>query len=206
MMTQRHQKAGGFQMGAVGRLFEWESVGPTFSIHSPFKVIKARFEAAKAELNAKKEEIAQVTGVQYLSLAQRDYRTLSRGGAGSDGRIWKKLAPSTIKRKLAKGNKAKAGRKIAKATALAGTVAIGIDTGLQVASGARGFTAPGGGNIFRVMGWTITVGYGRSYSKYFDMIRKLLPDKIPDAWKQKLSKTFGDWMRKITNKAAEGGP
>lgn len=61
---------------------------------------------------------------------------------------------------------------------------IGVDTGLQRASAQPGFMGPDGqgGNVFTVDQYTVTIGYGRSYSKYFDALRPLLPETLPATW------------------------
>lgn len=182
-------------------------MGANFTINSPFQAIAARCEEAQKQIVAQQKDIVQKIGVQTLSMAQRDYRTLSRRGTSSDGRKWKELEPETMRRKLKRGRKKASKAKNVAGQALAvGSVAIGIDTGLQVASGAPGFSATDGGNIFKAVGWRVTVGYGRSYSKYFDMLRKLLPDTLPDVWRKPLETTFGKWLQGIVSKATKGKP
>ncbi len=66
----------------------------------------------------------------------------------------------------------------------AGSYQIGVDTGLQRNSASPGYTAPDGkgGNVMTRTDDSITVGFGRSYSKYFDKNRKLIPDVLPVDW------------------------
>lgn len=80
------------------------------------------------------------------------------------------------KRKTTKSGKAMPG---------AGSSAIGIDTGLQQASASPGFQGSDGkgGNIDIVTETSVTVGYGREYSGYFDAARPLLPTVLPEAWR-----------------------
>jgi hypothetical protein len=170
-----------------------------FEITAPFAAIKARIEAAKSEVRTDKAEIVKAIGVQVLSLNQKDYRTLSRGGVGSDGRKWKLLDPKTIARKSRRGRKAGSKKRTFVGNLLpSGKVsAIGIDTGLQFASGNPGFTSAEGGNILVQRIDSITVGYGRRYSKYFDLVRKLMPDILPASWRAAIDKTVAAWMAKI---------
>lgn len=208
----------------------------SFEVQVPFDQIRARIEKAKSDVQVKQSEVVEALGVQALSLAQKDYRTLSRGGTASDGRRWKTLSPKTVARKLARGrgNRAQANRiakakkslsliekhqakfgsltagleassrrlmrTIGEATVLSQSTAIGIDTGLQMASGSPGFHGPDGhgGNIFAAGLKSVTIGYGRIYSKYFDIARKLLPEVLPESWRQALDRVVQAWLQKIT--------
>lgn len=69
-----------------------------------------------------------------------------------------------------------------------GAYQIGVDTGLQRASAGPGYSSPDGkgGNIFKLTETSITVGYGRSYSKHFDKHRKLFPETLPAEWLKEL--------------------
>jgi len=169
-----------------------------FEIKVPYNDIIARVDAAKKQVVEGKSEILQAIGVQVLSLNQRDYRTLSRGGTASDGRKWKALDPKTIKRKASRGRKGPGKRSFVGNVLPGGNIsAIGIDTGLQFASGNPGFTAPGGGTVFKVTVNSVTVGYGRIYSKYFDAQRKLMPDALPDSWRKAIDRIVQAWLKKI---------
>lgn len=168
----------------------------SFKVSFPTQKLQAKLRATKADLLAKKQECLRLVGVAVLSLQAQDYRTLSRGGTTADGRHWKALDPKTIKSKARRGRGATSKRtttKSGKALPVGDVSAIGIDTGLQQASGSPGFNAPGGGNIFEVTGDRVTVGYGREYSKYFDKTRKLFPDKLPKAWLTTLRDVVQQW-------------
>lgn len=172
----------------------------SFQIRVPYNDIIARVETARKNLVAGKSEVMEAIGVQVLSVAQRDYRTLSRGGTSSDGRTWKKLDPKTIKRKASRGRKAGRTTRTFSGNILPkGNVsAIGIDTGLQFASGSPGFIGDAnGGNVFVTGPSSITVGYGRRYSKYFDAVRKLMPDVLPDNWRKSIDRVVAAWVKKI---------
>lgn len=173
----------------------------SFQIKVPYNDIIARVESAKKNVEQQKPEILEAIGVQVLSLAQRDYRTLSRGGTASDGRVWKALDPKTIKRKASRGRKAGVVKRTFGGNVLpSGNVsAIGIDTGLQMASGSPGFIGADakGGNVFTKGPTSITVGYGRVYSKYFDAVRKLMPDVLPDSWRKAIDRVVAAWLQKI---------
>jgi len=172
-----------------------------FEIRVPYNEIIARVDAAKKKVAEGKSEVLEAIGIQVLSLAQRDYRTLSRGGTASDGRVWKALDPKTIKRKASRGRKAGVVKRTFGGNVLpSGNVsAIGIDTGLQFASGSPGFIGADakGGNVFTKGPTSITVGYGRIYSKYFDAVRKLMPDVLPDNWRKAIDRVVAAWMKKI---------
>lgn len=174
-----------------------------FEIRVPYNDIIARVDAAKKKVAEGKSEVLEAIGIQVLSLAQRDYRTLSRGGTASDGRIWKALDPKTIKRKASRKGSRKAGvvkRTFGGNVLPSGNVsAIGIDTGLQFASGSPGFIGADGkgGNILTKGPSSITVGYGREYSKYFDAVRKLMPDVLPDNWRKAIDRIVAVWIQKI---------
>lgn len=159
----------------------------------------SRVGAAKQQVINQKAEIIQAIGVQVLALNQMDYRTLSRGGTGSDGRRWKALDPKTVARKARRGRKSAVRKKTFLGNTLpSGTIsAIGIDTGLQFASGSPGFETEEGGNIFEARIDSVTVGYGRVYSKWFDVARKLMPDILPDSWRKSLDQTIQGWFAKI---------
>lgn len=177
-------------------------MGSSFRVQTPFAAIQNRIFSTKEAIETHKTELAQAVGVTILSLNQIDYRALSRGGTASDGRRWKALDLEYAKRKASRGrgSNSRANKKnpISGKTIPVGNVtAIGIDTGLQFASGSPGFDAQGGGNVFKITHNGVTVGYGRSYSKFFDMARKLLPDTLPAAWRLMLNGIVGKWLETI---------
>jgi hypothetical protein len=57
---------------------------------------------------------------------------------------------------------------------------------LQQNSASPGFSGSDGkgGNVLEVTDVSVTVGFGRSYSEYFDAVRPLLPTALPDAWRE----------------------
>ena len=61
---------------------------------------------------------------------------------------------------------------------------IGVDTGMQRSSAQPGYTGRDGkgGNVKKIDGDTLTVGFGRNYSEYFDEKRALFPVKLPQEW------------------------
>lgn len=76
---------------------------------------------------------------------------------------------------------------------------IGVDTGLQRSSATPGFKGSDGkgGNIKTITGDSVTVGYARNYSKWFDEKRPLMPKELPPPWVEKLEKTTQTWAEKI---------
>lgn len=135
-------------------------------------------------------DLLELLGVKLLSLSKIDYVTKGRGGTGKDGISWKPLKPETIKQKNRRpANNQSFG---------ADRSQIGVNTGLQLASASPGYKAadPHGGttgNIFTINNGELTIGYGRSYSVFFDRIRKLLPDSLPTAWADELDAIAVDW-------------
>lgn len=172
---------------------------PSLKITTPFAAMQQKLQQAKQSIQTEKRELLQAVGVAALSLNQMDYRTLSRGGAASDGRRWPALDPKTEKQKARRGRKSGSNQTTASGVPLpsGGPSSIGIDTGLQFASGSPGYAAPGGGNIFEVSIDSVKVGYGRSYSKYFDIKRKLVPDTLPASWQSLLNKIVEGWLQDI---------
>lgn len=170
-----------------------------FSVRTPSDKIRAKLRRAKVAFGNQQRPALEAIGVAVLSQSQQAYRVKSRGGTGSDGIKWKPLAASTIAKKNRRG-KVNANRKTTKsgkARPGGGTTAIGIDTGLQQSSASPGFKAAGGGNIFRLTNTEVTVGYGRSYSGYFDEIRELLPIKLPQSWRKILDGIVARWATSI---------
>ncbi|MCC7425017.1 MAG: hypothetical protein IT428_32510 [Planctomycetaceae bacterium] len=82
---------------------------------------------------------------------------------------------------------------------------IGVDTGLQRSSATPGFkgTDGKGGNVKTVTGDSVTVGYARNYSKFFDEKRPLMPKELPPPWIEKLEKTTQLWAEKIVRDILE---
>lgn len=117
--------------------------------------------------------------------------------------LFKQLARAGVKfrdkkGKVVKGNspRAKAGNTVgvtkavrSKSVTLSpGSYQIGVDTGLQLNSASPGYKGNDGkgGNVFQQDDVSVTVGFGRSYSDYFDKHRKLFPDTLPDPWREGL--------------------
>lgn len=170
-----------------------------FSVRTPSDAIRAKLRRAKVAFGDQQRPALEAMGVAVLSQSQQAYRVKSRGGQGSDGIRWEPLADSTLAKRNRRG-RANANRKTTKsgkARPIGGSVSIGIDTGLQLSSASPGFNASGGGNIFRLTSTDITVGYGRSYSKYFDDARPLLPVKLPQAWRKILENIVSRWAASL---------
>lgn len=76
---------------------------------------------------------------------------------------------------------------------------IGVNTGLQRSSAQPGFAGPDGqgGNVMKLEAGSVTVGYGREYSKYFDAKRPLFPAKLPEAWIQRFERMIAEWTQQI---------
>lgn len=170
-----------------------------FSVRVPSDEIRAKLRSAKAAFGNEQRPCLEAMGVSLLSNSQQAYLQKSKGLRGSDGITWAPLAPSTIEKRNRRG-KVNAKRKTTKSGKVrptGGSVDIGRDTGLQLSSARPGFSVGGGGNIFRLTNTSVTVGYGMSYSKYFDEDRALLPDKVPDPWVAQLEAIVGRWAEAI---------
>lgn len=173
---------------------------------STLPAAQARCRRTRQKFATKQREVLEAVGVRVLSLSKQAYVVKSRGGRGSDGIDWKKLDDDTVKRKNRRG-KRNAKRKTTrsgKARPGMNQSAIGIDTGLQLNSASPGFTAAGGGNLFELTSTTVTVGYARSYSKYFDRIRKLMPTKLPATWRKECDAIVRRWAAKIMKELTNG--
>lgn len=150
-------------------------------------------EKVKKEIIRRRAELLQVLGVQLLSNVLLAYNDKSRGRTGEDGIKWKPLAESTIKKKNKRGKGRRGrrgGRKGIEGPSGNTSTFIGVDSGLQRNSASPGFRAPDskGGNIFDIneQAAEVTVGFGRSYSEYFDEDRPLLPNDLPEDWEVEL--------------------
>lgn len=177
------------------------------NIKSELEEVLKKLKATRQQMAKKKAELLEAMGVQLLADAQLDYLTKSKGGTGKDGITWKPLAPSTIRKKNRRGSQ-KAGRKTKSGKALPGPTQsdIGVDTGLQRASASPGFTGPDGqgGNLFEQDEDSVTVGYNREYSGYFDEARPLLPDELPQEWQEHQDQIVTDWAEKIFKEGIGG--
>lgn len=100
----------------------------------------------------------------------------------------------------ASGGKTKSG----KAKPPGGSYQIGVDTGLLRNSATPGFSGGDGkgGNILQVENARVTVGFGRSYAQYFDEDRKLIPDILPDPWRDILGGVMISWATQINKDAS----
>lgn len=174
-----------------------------FAVKIPADDIRSKLRRAKVAFASEQRPALEALGVSIISKSQIAYRVKSRGGTGSDGIKWKPLAASTIDKRNRRGkqNAKRTTTKSGKTRPVGGTVSIGIDTGLQLSSASPGFSATGGGNVFRLTNTSITVGYGRFYSVYFDEERPLLPDKLPAPWVKDLEEIVGRWAAELLRKS-----
>jgi hypothetical protein len=109
----------------------------------------------------------------------------------------------TVRAKLVKQREAENGKMQALIDAEHAKAKIGIDTGLQINSAQPGYQPPDGqgGNVCRLQANQVTVGFGRSYSTYFDEKRQLLPEKLPIAWEQGLSRILEKTVEQLLREA-----
>jgi hypothetical protein len=185
---------------------------------------------AGQRLQAERQTLLRLLGIDLLGLAQQAYVEKARGGTGSDGIAWAPLSRATIEARVrsrapaqqivaqrkqlaeqirnttGKGAAARIEALRKKRAALSAKLQalvdrefsrheIGVDTGLQRASGGPGYRGPDnkGGNLFDVQEHSLTIGYGREYSGYFDEKRPLLPEQLPPAWLEVLERRAADW-------------
>lgn len=161
----------------------------------PLQDIVTVIQGAGKKLTNARKDLLEAIGIQALSFVELDYREKSRGNVGADGTRWAPLKPETIIRKAGGRKKFDLAARSKRKTTKTGKVrptnsitqGIGIDTGLQFNSATPGYIAPDGkgGNVFRVEGFRVIVGFGRSYSVYFDAKRKLIPTTIPQEWQDR---------------------
>lgn len=166
-----------------------------FKVKFPTEQVRNRLRLLKRDIQQEEKNLLNAIGVALLSESQQAYRVKSRGGTGSDGIAWKPLAASTIEKRNRRGkvNAKRLTTKSGKARPAGGSVSIGIDTGLQLSSASPGFKD----NILSIEPAAVTVGYGRSYSKYFDDERPLLPSKLPPRWRDVCDNIVFRWLKSI---------
>lgn len=89
-----------------------------------------------------------------------------------------------------------------------GKYEIGVDTGLQRSSAVPGFVGSDGkgGNLLKVTESSVTVGYNRNYSEFFDAKRPLLPGQLPGPWAARFDRMTEKWGTDVMNRAFRGGP
>lgn len=163
----------------------------TVRIVGRFSEVRQAIRAARIGFVQEQRPILEALGVQTLSLSRQDYVVKSRGGTGKDGIKWKPLAQSTIDRKNRRGRRNASRPKTAsgKARPTGGQVAIGIDSGLQLASSSPGYPS----NVFKVSDKEVVVGYNREYSEHYDEKRPLMPEKLTPAWEAVLDSLVLRW-------------
>ena len=180
------------------------------SIKQELEKIRRALRTTKKKLQDSKAELLEEMGTQLLADAQLDYLEKARGGTGKDGVTWKPNAPATIRKKNNRtsarkkdGKKTKSGRKVLPGPS---SVEIGVDSGLQRASASPGYVGPDGkgGNLFLQYADSVTVGYNREYSEYFDEQRPLLPETLPAEWVQHQEEIVKDWAEKILEEGIGG--
>lgn len=84
-----------------------------------------------------------------------------------------------------------------------GSYEIGVNTGLQRSSARPGFAGSDGkgGNVKSVEADSVTVGFGRSYSRAFDKHRKLFPEILPVKWVEELQAIVTEAGGKVITEA-----
>lgn len=164
----------------------------------------ANIDAAQEKMIRGLPHVMQEVGVYVLQREKFNFEKKSRGGVGDDGVKWRPLAESTERAKYRKGQnrpKKKKGKTVRRAP-LIGPVPrsqIGVDRGLLRNSQRPGYAGPDGkgGNVLTVNGNRVTVGYGRSYAKWFDAVRPLLPTTLPTAWQVGIDEIGQEWVDDI---------
>lgn len=173
----------------------------TFTVSSqPIEELKRKARKAEVNLSNQATQLLEVLGIQLLSFVKLAYNEKARGGVGSDGIVWQDNKPATKKAKNRRGKSRSSrtgprSRKGSTSRPSAGSVEIGVDTGLQRASATPGFKAPDGdgGNILEIVDLEVIVGFARSYSVFFDETRPLLPTVLPVPWTEALDGLTTQW-------------
>lgn len=153
-----------------------------------------------------------------VSARQRSVRVVAKSVKANEA-LFRELAKAGVKfrdkktGRVIKGGQARAkagtyigvSQKTAKRTVniSPGSYQIGVNTGLQLNSASPGYQAPDGkgGNVTDYTESSVTVGFGRSYSGHFDKHRKLIPDTLPDPWRQTLEEMVSHVNGKIVEDA-----
>jgi hypothetical protein len=160
-------------------------------------------------------EVLNDVGIYLLSEVRLNFEEMSNRGSGIDGTKWKEHALSTAITKAEKGGwrppdrKKKDKRqsifqvmsKVEKGTYTENVnppqSQIGVDTGLLRNSSVPGYKGDAeGGNLFEVdlPSASVTVGFGRSYAKFFDKDRPLIPAETPKDWQDGAEEIVQDWL------------
>lgn len=98
-----------------------------------------------------------------------------------------------------------AGSKKAKAATIQKSQ-IGVDTGLlrncvkPGFSGSHKRTGIPGANILQVDGNRVVIGYGVEYADYFDDVRPLMPNTLPEPWEKSIEDIMDKWAADIMRK------
>ncbi len=174
----------------------------------PGAELAAGVDSVAIALREHRQEVLENVGEQLLALVQQAYIDKAHGGTGSDGIKWAQLKVAGVRGRLRRKElKSKKAIKASKPRQRAGTILskgkaksktgnvspgaheIGVNTGFQKNSAQPGYQGPDakGGNIDKVLDEdSLLIGFGRSYSQYFDKHRPLLPEVIPPEWLEKL--------------------
>ena len=128
---------------------------------------KAQVDAMKAAIAAEEPMILQDVADRLEGLARIYFDNLSRGGASFSGRRWPAPKPSTVKRRQA----------LARMGRLRAPVNVqGIVTGEMQQS----LTTTVAGN-------SVGIQYTDPAAKYFGVHRRLIPSRMPIAWRNALN-------------------
>lgn len=174
-----------------------------FKIDIDEKVRNASREIIKA-VKDRHGELLDTIGVQLLSNALLAFDDKSRGGTGDDGIVWKPLHQDTIEAKQRRGLGRRRSRRSQRGSAggLSGpsgstSTLIGVDSGLMRAAALPGYR--GNDRIYKIneAASEVTVGFGRSYAEYFDNLRPLLPEDIPETWEADIEEIIEDHYNSI---------
>ena len=125
-------------------------------------------DRVQSRLRSERAAVLRPIGQDIIARGHADYIVKSRGGTGSDGIAWRRLAPSTIRRKR--------------------SAVIGFATGeLSAATG----------DVLDVTSDSVRSGFGDPHAAAFDAIRPLLPARLPPAWKRAEERLVEAWGETI---------
>lgn len=190
------------KQGRDGITWDWITVGTLMG-----RLRKAGHVKVKPKtINGK--AVKSLTVSKTVKANQQLFTQLAKAGVRFRDKSGKVIKGSRNRTKAGTTIHADSDTRSRKVKVAPGSYQIGINTGLQRNSATPGFVGPDGkgGNIKTVSDTVLTVGFGRSYSKYFDAKRKLFPDQLPEPWREELEELLSDAGGKIIEKAfKEGG-
>lgn len=193
------QEVGTSVLSAAKLDFQVKSRGGTGAGGITWEPLSPRTIAARARKHAGVKKTRKKTAKLTGKIRDIEQELKFLGGKGKSVKAKKKkLAKLKWDRKWSR-------RTTAGAMEIASRAQIGVDTGLLRNSATPGYQGPDGkgGNVLRIDGHSVTVGFGRTYAPYFDggtdtaPARPLLPDPVPAEWQDDIDAIVDDWLADV---------